>query len=247
LRPTSLAANFGFDWFLSGSSDPHLKTPYTYEYNLSIEHQLSNKLIARAAYVGSSSHGLTALVDINPFDPATLNSASPQRFLNEVPGNTLQNDATGFGGSLGQEDEFKNASNTNYNALQLSLTQQTAVVPVLGNMYHTLGYTWAHSIDDASGFRQGSSTVPFFDPNLFRASSDFDVRQYRTFSGGWDLPFTRGPQKLIKGWSLYPILTWRTGFPFTAINGLGTSNTAPGPSGAGNAGLVNANLTGSIQ
>jgi hypothetical protein len=214
---------------------------------LSIEHQLSNKLIARAAYVGSSSHGLTALVDINPFDPATLNSASPQRFLNEAPGNTLQNDATGFGGSLGQEDEFKNASNTNYNALQLSLTQPTAVVPVLGNMYHTLGYTWAHSIDDASGFRQGSSTVPFFDPNLFRASSDFDVRQYLTFSGGWDLPFTRGPQKLIKGWSLYPILTWRTGFPFTAINGLGTSNTAPGPSGAGDAGLVNANLTGSIQ
>jgi hypothetical protein len=52
---------------------------------------------------------------------------------------------------------------------------------------------------------------------------------------------------LVKGWSLYPILTWRTGFPFTAIDGLGTSNTAPGPSGAGDAGLVNANLTGPIQ
>jgi len=227
--------------------DPNLRTPYTYQYNLSIEHQLSNKLIARAAYVGSSSHGLTALVDINPFDPATLNSASPQRFLNEVPGNTLQNNAMGFGGSFGQEDEFKNAANASYNALQLSLTQQTTVVPVLGNMYYTLGYTWAHSIDDASGFRQGNSTVPFFTPNIFRASSDFDIRQYLTFSGGWDLPFTRGPQRLVKGWSLYPILTWRTGFPFTAIDGLGTSNTAPGPSGAGDAGLVNANLTGPIQ
>lgn len=227
--------------------DPHLKTPYTYQYNLSIEHQLSNKLIARAAYVGSSSHGLTALVDINPFDPATLNSSSPQRFLNEVPGNTLQNDATGFGGSFGQENEFKNSSNANYNSLQLSLTQQTTVVPILGNMYYTLGYTWAHSIDEASGFRQGNSTVPFFTPNIFRASSDFDVRQYLTFSGGWDLPFSRGPQRLVKGWSLYPILTWRTGFPFTAIDGLGTSNTAPGPSGAGDAGLVNANLTGPIQ
>jgi hypothetical protein len=227
--------------------DPHLKTPYTYQYNLSIEHQISNKLIARAAYVGSSSHGLTALVDINPFDPATLNSANPQRFLNEVPGNTLQNNATGFGGSFGQEDEFKNASNANYNSLQLSLTQQTTAVPLLGNMYYTLGYTWAHSIDDASGFRQGNSTVPFFSPNIFRASSDFDIRQYLTFSGGWDLPFSRGPQRLVKGWSVYPILTWRTGFPFTAIDGLFTSNTAPGPSGAGDAGLVNANLTGPVQ
>jgi hypothetical protein len=56
--------------------DTHLRTPYTYQFNLSIEHQISNKLIARAAYVGSSSHELTALVDINPFDPATLNSAN---------------------------------------------------------------------------------------------------------------------------------------------------------------------------
>jgi hypothetical protein len=227
--------------------DTHLRTPYTYQFNLSIEHQISNKLIARAAYVGSSSHGLTALVDINPFDPATLNSANPQRFLNEVPGNTLQNDAAGFAGSFGQENEFKNASNANYNSLQLSLTQQTTTVRILGNMYYTLGYTWAHSIDDASGFRQGNNTVPFFTPNIFRASSDFDIRQYLTFSGGWDLPFTRGPQRLVRGWSLYPILTWRTGFPFAAIDGLFTSNTALGPSGAGDAGLVNANLAGPIQ
>jgi hypothetical protein len=227
--------------------DPHLRTPYTYQYNLSIERQVSKKLVARAAYVGSSSHGLTTLVDINPYDPATLNSASPQRFLNERAGNTPQDDANGFGGSFGQEQEFKNASNANYNALQLSLTQQTSNVWKLGTMYYTLSYTWSHSIDDASGFRQGNSTVPFFTPNIFRASSDFDVRNYLAFSGGWDLPFNRGPQRLVKGWSLYPIVTWRTGFPFTAIDGLFTSNTAPGPSGAGDAGLVNANLIAPIQ
>jgi hypothetical protein len=240
--------------------DPHLRTPYTYQYNLSIEHQLSNKLVARAAYVGSSSHGLTTLVDINPFDPATLNSPNPQRFLNERAGNfpAFTNPdphgvtPPGFNpnvpnGSFGQEQEFKNASNANYNALQLSLTQQTTNVWKLGGMYYTLGYTWAHSIDNASGFRQGSFAVPFFNPQLFRASSDFDVRQYMTFSGGWDLPFNRGPQRLVKGWSLYPILTWRTGFPFTATGGFNTLDNAPGPTGAGDQGLINANLTAPIQ
>jgi|HubBroStandDraft_2_1064218.scaffolds.fasta_scaffold16860_1 hypothetical protein len=240
--------------------NPHLRTPYTYQYNLSIEHQLSNKLIARAAYVGSSSHGLTTLVDINPFDPATLNSPNPQRFLNERAGNLPAftnadpNGVTppGFNpnvpdGSFGQEQEFENAANANYNALQLSLTQQTTNVWKLGNVYYTLGYTWAHSIDNASGFRQGSFAVPFFDPQMFRASSDFDVRQYLTFSGGWDLPFNRGPQRLVKGWSLYPILTWRTGFPFTAIGGFNTLDNAPGPTGAGDQGLINANLTGPVQ
>ena len=240
--------------------NPHLRTPYTYQYNLSIEHQLSNKLIARAAYVGSSSHGLTALVDINPFDPATLNSPNPQRFLNERPGNLPAftnadpNGVTppGFNpnvpdGSFGQEQEFENAANANYNALQLSLTQQTTNLWKLGGVYYTLGYTWAHSIDNASGFRQGNFAVPFFDPQLFRSSSDFDVRQYLTFSGGWDLPFNRGPQRLVKGWSLYPILTWRTGYPFTAIGGFNTLDNAPGPTGAGDQGLINANLTGPIQ
>lgn len=240
--------------------NPHLRTPYTYQYNLSIEHQLSNKLIARAAYVGSSSHGLTTLVDINPFDPATLNSPNPQRFLNERPGNLpafTNSDPngvtpTGFNpnvpdGSFGQEQEFENAANASYNALQLSLTQQSTNVWKLGNVYYTLGYTWAHSIDNASGFRQGSFAVPFFDPQLFRGSSDFDLRQYLTFSGGWDLPFNRGPQRLVKGWSLFPILTWRTGFPFTAIGGFNTLDNAPGPTGAGDQGLINANLTGPVQ
>lgn len=240
--------------------DPHLRTPYTYQYNLSIEHQLSNKLVARAAYVGSSSHGLTTLVDSNPFDPATLNSANPQRFLNERAGNLPAftnpdpNGVTppGFNpnvpnGSFGQEQEFKNASNANYHALQLSLTQQTTNVWKLGGMYYTLGYTWAHSIDNASGFRQGSFAVPFFNPQLFRSSSDFDVRQYLTFSGGWDLPFNSGPHRLVKGWSLYPILTWRTGFPFTAVGGFNTLDNAPGPTGAGDQALINANLTAPIQ
>jgi hypothetical protein len=228
--------------------DPHLRTPYTYQYNLAIEHQLANKLVARVAYVGSSSHGLTALEDINPFDPATLNSGNPQRFFNERPGNTLQDDATGFGGSFGQEDEFKNVANANYNALQVSLTQQSSNVWRLGGMYYTLAYTFSHSIDDSSGFRQlASSTVPAFEPSLFRASSDFDVRNYLVFSGGWDLPFNRGPRRLVKGWSLYPILTWRTGFPYTITEGLFTSNTAPGPSGAGDSALVNDNLIAPIQ
>jgi hypothetical protein len=240
--------------------DPHLRTPYSYQYNLSIEHQISKKLIARAAYVGSSSHGLTTLVDINPFDPATLNSPNPQRFLNERPGNLpafTNSDPNGVtppgfnpnvpNGSFGQEQEFKNASNANYNALQLSLTQQTTNVWKLGGMYYTLGYTWAHSIDNASGFRQGSFAVPFFNPQLFRASSDFDVRNYVTFSGGWDLPFNHGPQRLVKGWSLYPILTWRTGFPFTVTAGLPTQDNAPGPTGAGDQALINANLVAPVQ
>lgn len=219
--------------------DPHLRTPYTYQYNLSIEHELARKLTFTAAYVGSSSHGLTGLKDINPCDLTTSSPGNCDRILNETPGNTFT--------SLGFLPQFMNVANANYNALQLSLRQQQASVPVLGSMYYTLGYTWAHSLDDASGFRNNTSQVPFYQPHLFYASSDFDVRQALTFSGGWDLPFNRGPKRLVKGWSLYPILSFRTGFPFTITDGLSELNFDPGPSGAGDGNLVNASLVSPIQ
>lgn len=218
--------------------DPHLGTPYTYQYNLSIERELTKKMTLEAAYVGSSSHGLTGLKDINPFDPATL-AGTPTRFLNETPGNTIS--------SLGFLPQFMNIANANYNALQLSLKQQQGRVGILGTMYYTLGYTWSHSIDDASGFRNNTSQVPAFQTHIFRGSSDFDLRHVITFSGGWDLPFNQGPKRLVKGWSLYPILSFRTGFPFTVTDGLNTLNGDPGPSGAGDGGLVNANLVAPIQ
>lgn len=218
--------------------DPHLRTPYTYQYNLSIEHELARKLTAEAAYVGSSSHGLTGLKDINPFDPATL-STNPTRILNETPGNTPD--------SFSFLPQFMNVANANYNALQLSLRQQGVKVPMLGSVYYTFGYTYAHSIDVASGFRNNSFQVPSFDPGLFRASSDFDLRHVLTFSGGWDLPFNRGPKALAQGWSLFPILSWRTGYPFTVTSGLTASTNDPGPSGAGDRNLANADQVAPIH
>jgi hypothetical protein len=224
--------------------DPHLRTPYTYQYNLSIEHEVARKTTVEAAYVGSSSRKLTALRDVNPFDPTTLSSANPQRVLNETPGNVPSDANTD--GSFGFLNEFTNSANANYNALQLSLRKQSSSSR-LGNTYFTLGYTYAHSIDDASGFRQFNSNVPSLNPHFFRASSDFDVRSFLVFSGGWDLPFNRGPKALVKGWSFYPIVFWRTGYPLTANAGLFTENSDPGLSGLGDGGLANADQIAPIH
>jgi hypothetical protein len=224
--------------------DPHLRTPYTYQYNLSIEHEIANKTTVQAAYVGSASRKLTSLRDVNPFDPATLSSPNPQRILNETPCNVLADSTTD--GSFGFLNEFTNTANASYNALQLSLRKQASSTR-FGTTYFTLGYTYAHSIDDASGFRQFNSNTSAIDARIFRASSDFDIRHFLVFSGGWDLPFNRGPKALVKGWSVYPIFFWRTGYPLSANAGLLTENFDPGPSGAGDAGLANADLTGPIH
>ena len=244
-RPPARDINFGAAGFLPFGGggvyfvDPNLRTPYTYQYNLSVQRELAKNFIAEASYVGSSSRGLTALVDRNPFILGTTN-----RVLNVTPGNTST--------SFSYLDEFRNVASANYNSMQLSLQKQFSDSERgflgLGRTYFTLAYTLAHSIDTASGFRNRNSRVPAYNFKQFRADSDFDVRNRLTFSGGWDLPFERmwksGPRALTSGWSVYPIFTYRSGFPLDVFAGLSRARTRPGPSAAGDPNLVRPNLVG---
>lgn len=241
-RPPARNLNFaeaGFLPFGGGGVyfvDPHLRTPYIYQYNLSLQRELPGQMIAEISYVGNSSHKLTSLVDRNSFILGTTN----RRFW-VAPGNN----ATSFSYLY----EFQNVVNANYNSLQTSLQKRVADTPFLGTTYFTLGYTWAHAIDNGSGFRNRNSVVPAYNSRQFRADSDFDIRHRVTFSGGWDLPFARwwggGLSRLTSGWSLYPIFTYRTGFPLDVFAGFSASRTNAGPSGAGDRQLVRANLANS--
>jgi len=136
-------------------------------------------------------------------------------------------------------------SNANYDALQTSVTKRSGDTK-LGSTFFTFAYTWSHELDNASGFRERNSSVPFYNHDTFYASGDTDLRNTLSFSGGWDLPFDRlwngGPKLLTKGWAIYPIVSWRTGFPLDITAQLPTTNTDPGPSGAGDAGSVRADL-----
>ena len=49
---------------------------------------------------------------------------------------------------------------------------------------------------------------------------------------------------ITRGWSLYPIVSWQTGFPLDVTANLARARTRPGPSGAGDSELVRANLNG---
>ena len=251
---TPPAPNIDFSPFLPINSsgfvyldDPHLRTPYVYQYNLSLQHNLFADTILETNYVGSSSHGLTSLKDINP---TVLGHT--RRLLNRSDSSCLttlgQVDAVCFG----QLPEFQNVSNANYNAFEASLTRQPKDSR-LGTVYFTLAYTYGHNLDNASGFAQRNSSVPAYAPHLFYASGDSDVRQRISFSGGWDLPFDRmwatGPKRLTQGWSLYPIVTWRTGFPFDIFAQLPDSADPanPGTSGAGDPYLTHAAVVAPIK
>jgi hypothetical protein len=232
--------------------DPHLRTPYTYQYNLSVEHELAKSTTMDLSYVGSVSHKLTSLVDMNPFDLATSNTLSPQRILNENPALSTC-DSGGGGYCYASMPEFRNVGNQMYNALEASLTRQPTATGRLGLTYFTLAYTYAHNIDNSSGFRQNTNEVPYYDPNALRGDADLDVRHRITFSGGWDLALDHwwesGWKKFTQGWSMFPIFTWRTGFPMSIFARFDDryDYTATGPSGAGDPLLAYVNVVGSTS
>ena len=214
--------------------DIHLKTPYIYQYNLSVERQLTNGLMAELGYAGSSSHNLLTWVDQNPMVLGTTT-----RVLNQTQG--LAPDTYGF------MPTFAGLNNANYNGLLASLTKRETEVPTLGKVFFTLAYTWSHNLDNGSGFNSRVSSIPYYNHHQFYGNSDFDLRQRFTFSGGWQLPFDKawadGPKRLTHGWSLYPIFFVQSGIPLDFLAGLRQHSGDPGPSGAGDAEIVRADQT----
>jgi hypothetical protein len=243
-------ANAGYLPFGYGSLfvDAHLKTPYIYQYNLSVQRQLGSSLMAEVSYVGSSSHKLLTWIDINPVIPSTCGQAlGCNRLLNVDLGLTPVN------GYAPLQDTFEGRNNANYNGLLASLMKRTGNWHNLGETYFTLSYTWSHNLDNGSGFNQRSAQIPYFSPQQFYGNSDFDMRNRIELSAGWDLPFSHlwsnGPKRLTSGWSLYPIAYYQSGIPLDLYaDPVNPSESFAGPSGYGDPQLIRPDqVTASVQ
>jgi outer membrane receptor protein involved in Fe transport len=87
-EPTDLS--FFRPILLYGEFQPHLRSQYTSQYNLTIQRELSNSMMFQVGYVGSQGHRLLASRDINPSIPqscldiisiANLNPANVNSYL----------------------------------------------------------------------------------------------------------------------------------------------------------------------
>jgi len=186
-------------------------------WTLNIQRALTNSLSLEVAYVGTHGTKLLGFADINqpvlgsgytagqigagdPSVVGTINSEQAARPFNaRFP-------------YLAQIDQLGNRDSSSYNGLQITLTQRQ-----WHGLSANVGYTYSHSIDQASSNWNANPLPPnSYNPSSQRGSSDFDVRHRGTIGLTYNLPGKAGFGQMIEGWSINSRITLQSGLPWTA-------------------------------
>ncbi|HEY0703975.1 MAG TPA: carboxypeptidase regulatory-like domain-containing protein [Candidatus Acidoferrales bacterium] len=198
----------------------NLQNPKYVEWNFEVQHTFGPHTVVSANYVGN--HGYDELVfnpTLNGFGFGGLPAAAPDP-------------------RVGRVDLLYSGAISNYNGVTFSLQE---------NNWHGLSgrfnYTYSHALDEVSNvplepFSVITSILTQIEPNNLRAqyaSGDNDARHLISGSYVYQLPFKSENHFLnaaVGGWMVSGTMFWRTGFPFSVIDGGAT------------AGLVGNNLGG---
>ncbi len=216
------------------SYDPFHKyqTPAVYEWNLTLEHQLSGGFMLRGAYVGTHSSHLKESVQLNPALPsATLKFSDSRRRLNAPFLGTFP------GGLFGPVWMSTQDINSSYHGLQLTIERRVSKgLTILGS------YTYSKSMDDlpvggavSEIAADQPSALPWDDPlrhQFDRGPSDFDRTHRFTASYVWELPRLSKTSGFLRGvlgdWELSGLVTAQTGDPVTILSGLNPGSDRSG-------------------
>jgi len=193
-----------------------VKVPIYYKWSLEVQQALGWHTTLGAMYVGN--HG-----SHEEISNSALNAYSPTPFAN-LP-------TTAPDPRFGLVSNAQNIANSNYNGLTATLNHNFT-----GGFQFQANYTWSHALDEISN----NSLSPFGlnvsglyadviypeNPSNIRqfnyGNADYDIRHNFTMNYVWSDAFrhltSRGPNALMKGWSLSGTIFSHTGLPFTVYS-----------------------------
>jgi hypothetical protein len=183
--------------FVNGGSifgpSPDFHWPYTYQFNFSVQRQITSSLGIMAAYVGSLSHNLPFAIDLNYRRP------NPN-----------------FGAIL----SMQSGQTASYHGLQISATQRMSH-HLSFNAFYIYSKTF-DSVQLQNNTTQ-ALVQDFFNMGADRGRADTDMRHQLVVSLIWQPDYYSGGSAVVRGiangWSISPILKMHSGFPFTVLNG----------------------------
>jgi hypothetical protein len=222
--------------------DPNVQPAISQQWNLSVQHQVSNSLTAQIGYVGQ--HGTHLMVPMPYLQKQLLpNSAcatppctSPSLYLAGNPA---------FQSDISQVSGTASVGNMKYNALQAVLQKRYT-----GGLQYQVAYTYSKCTTDNSGYygtwgsTQATPANPYYqnlyDPKADWAECYYDATHVLSSYAVYDLPLGRGKKfganmnsvlnAVVGNWSINPIISLHTGFPL-ALYDFGSDQTGTGSRG----------------
>lgn len=199
--------------------------PYTENYMLSFERQLTTSTLLTMSYVGNEGHHILAVVSNNPSDQALCFSLSQtsevapgsptcrpfgeDAVITGASGHVYHGTRDGIGSNYQENTWQKTIENSSYNALETNLRY------VGHRSNFLLGYTYSKSIDQGSNLGEQLNPLNYA---ATRAISAWDMRHTFVASYRVTLPFDlllKRSDRLTDDWSIAGTTRFSTGFPIT--------------------------------
>ena len=183
--------------------EPRLRPPYSLQWNLAVQRQLSSTLALEAAYVASKGNRLESRTPFNFAIPGPGDDSARRPYPEFALGALYANNA-----------------NSNYHSLQLKLEKRLS-----SGLSFLSSYVWSKLIDNGTLFDTGSAVQDPTNLRLERGLAVLDHTHRLVNSFVYELPVGPGkrfgstlppvPSTLISGWQIGGIVQFQSGFPFT--------------------------------
>ncbi len=199
--------------------------PYTENYMLSFERQLTTSTLLTMSYVGNEGHHILSVVSNNPSNQALclsvsqtseVASSSPtcgpfgeDAVITSASGHVYHGTRDGIGSNYQENTWQKTIENSSYNALETNLRY------VGHRSNFLLGYTYGKSIDQGSNLGEQLNPLNYA---ATRAISAWDMRHNFVASYRVNLPIDllfKRSGRLTDDWSIAGTTRFSTGFPVT--------------------------------
>ncbi len=216
-------------WYM----DNLAQNPYSDQWNLGVQHELSTNTVLSANYVGSHSSRL----DIGGYYNVALTPG---------PGNPQNRALFSY---IGPSFYDRSWGRSNYNAFQFSLDKKSAT-----GLSYLVSYTWSKAMDIGCSGWYGVEGCAIQDPYHFerdKSVAAFDLTHILSFSWVYPLPFgngkrwstgNRGLNYALGNWQFNGIMFLSTGQPYDVGASGDIANT--GNTGCCSYGYERLNLVG---
>ena len=199
----------GFAW----ETDPYLKTPYSDQWNVGVQQQITPTTVATVDYVGSHDGNLDIGLVTNVGEiPGTFLTTAPFPYL--IP--NYYSETTG---------------RSSYNALEVTVNHRVGHGLTLA-----ANYTWSKTLDigvdgnyPGATFIESYSIRNPYDINADKGPAGFGLPQIASVSWVYALPFRLGNRwadLAVHGWDFNGIFTAHSGQTYTVL--LGADNAEIG-------------------